>query len=78
MLPPEASYEELGCHGCCVKGLLPPEAGVDGAPLDDAGVEGDKEAWDNCNSQADCVDPKPNAYPTSDVTIKTHAEDDLF
>ncbi|MAQ35851.1 MULTISPECIES: ABC transporter substrate-binding protein [Thioclava] len=33
----------------------------------DAGVEGDKEAWDNCNSQADCVDPKPNAYPTSDV-----------
>jgi glycine betaine/proline transport system substrate-binding protein len=33
----------------------------------DAGVPNDKEMWDACTSQADCADPKPNAYPVSDV-----------
>ncbi|WP_428335927.1 ABC transporter substrate-binding protein [Paenirhodobacter sp.] len=33
----------------------------------DAGVPNDKAAWDACTSQADCPDPKPNAYPVSDV-----------
>ncbi|WP_376876662.1 glycine betaine ABC transporter substrate-binding protein [Albirhodobacter sp. R86504] len=33
----------------------------------DWGVPNDKEAWDSCISQADCADPKPNAYPVSDV-----------
>ncbi|MDF1619270.1 glycine betaine ABC transporter substrate-binding protein [Pseudothioclava nitratireducens] len=33
----------------------------------DWGVPNDKEYWDACTSQAECEDPKPNAYPISDV-----------
>ena len=33
----------------------------------DAGVPNDKANWDACTSQAECPDPVPNAYPTSDV-----------
>lgn len=33
----------------------------------DWGVPNDKANWDSCTSQADCVDPVPNAYPVSDV-----------
>ena len=33
----------------------------------DFGVGNDKADWDACTSQADCADPKVNAYPTSDV-----------
>ena len=40
----------------------------------EAGVPNDKAAWDACTSQPDCPDPKPNAYPTSDVfTVVTKA-----
>jgi glycine betaine/proline transport system substrate-binding protein len=33
----------------------------------DWGVPLDKANWDECTSQADCVDPVPNSYPVSDV-----------
>ena len=33
----------------------------------DWGVPTDKADWDGCTSQADCADPKPNAYPVSEV-----------
>ncbi|MCT2539147.1 ABC transporter substrate-binding protein [Sedimentimonas flavescens] len=40
----------------------------------DAGVPNDKADWDACTSQAECLDPKPNAYPVSDVyTVVTKA-----
>ncbi len=36
------------------------------------GVEHDKAEWDKCTGQADCADPKVNAYPVSEVfTIVT-------
>lgn len=41
--------------------------------LDD-GVPHDSKAWYECNTQADCPDPKPNAYPVSEVyTVVTKA-----
>ena len=33
----------------------------------DEGVEHDAEEWANCTSQADCADPKPNAWLISDT-----------
>ena len=33
----------------------------------DWGVPNDRANWDSCTSQANCVDPVPNAYPISDV-----------